>query len=96
MWQPRGLAVLVITCPGSCVTQQTHADACFVPDQDAAMLALIGLTAKCQGSPNRQLMLGFLPFPTGLLWPQKIRKQGAWEASERGKRWFLAHFLETF
>ena len=48
--QPRGLAVLVTTCPGSFVTQQTHADACFVPDQDAAMLGLIGLTAKCQGS----------------------------------------------
>lgn len=50
LWQPRGLAVLVTTCPGSFVTQQTHADACFVPDQDAAMLGLIGLTAKCQGS----------------------------------------------
>ena len=38
-------------------------------------------------------MLGFLPFPTGLLWPQKIRKRGAWEAEGRGEWWFLARFF---
>lgn len=91
LWQRRGPAILTTACPGSFVTQLTRADTCFVPDQGEAILALMGLMAKCQGSPDRQLMLRLLPFPTGLLWPQKIRKQGGWEA---GRSWHL--FLETF
>ena len=41
-------------------------------------------------------MLGFLPFPTGLLWPQKIRKRGAWEAEGRGSGGSWHVFLEAF
>lgn len=61
---------------GSFVTQQTHADTCFVPDEAEAGSALMGLTDKCPGSPTRQIMLRLLPSSTGLLRSQKIRRQG--------------------
>ena len=99
LWQPRGLAVLVTTCPGSFVTQETHADACFVPDQDAAMLGLIGLTAKCQGSQTGNSCWDSFLFPQVCFGHRRsgnevCGKPGGKGGGGRGGSWHV--FLETF